>query len=90
MLLPNKTVTQISAYASNPNIEIIENSPDAQAVKEKTLGITAINFWNDSTKTVANITSTRKASLMVKESGDEYELAVSDPTQATNSPIVLE
>lgn len=90
VLLPNKTVTQISAYASNPNIEIIENSPDAQAVKEKTLGITAINFWNDSTKTVANITSTRKASLMVKESGDEYELAVSDPTQATNSPIVLE
>lgn len=90
VLLPNKTAAQVSAYASNPNIQIIENSPDAQAVKEKTLGITAINFWNDAAKTVANITSTRKASLMVKESGDEYEIAVSDPTQVAGSPITLE
>lgn len=90
VLLPNKTASQVSSYAANPNIQIIENSPDAQAVKEKTLGLTAINFWNDITKTVGNITSTRKASVIVKESGDEYELAVSDPTQVAGSPIELE
>ena len=89
-LLPGKSASQVSGYAADPNIQIIENSLDAQAVKEKTLGLTAINFWNDTVKTVADITSTRKASVIVKETGADYEIAVSDPTQVSTTPIVLE
>lgn len=90
VLLPNKTTSQVAAYAANPNIKIIENSPDAQAVQETTLGLTAVNFWNDSTKTAGDITSTRKASVITKETDADYEIAVSDPTQVGGSPIVLE
>ncbi|NOU64565.1 hypothetical protein GC096_11040 [Paenibacillus sp. LMG 31461] len=88
--LPNKTSAQVSAYASNPNITILENSTDAQAVKENGLNLVGINFWNDSTKTVGLVTSDRKASVMTKETANDVEVSVSDPTQAGRDTINIE
>ncbi|MHA6481994.1 polysaccharide lyase family 8 super-sandwich domain-containing protein [Paenibacillus sp. strain BS8-2] len=88
--LPNKTSSQVSAYASNPNITILENSSDAQAVKENGLNMVGINFWNDSVKTVDLVTSNRKASVMTKETANDFEVSVSDPTQAGRDTINIE
>ncbi|WP_207953266.1 polysaccharide lyase family 8 super-sandwich domain-containing protein [Paenibacillus agricola] len=87
---PNKTNAQVSAYASNPNFTILENSTDAQAVKENGLNIVGVNFWNDIIKTVGLITSDRKASVMTKESANDLEVSVSDPTQAGRDTINIE
>jgi hyaluronate lyase len=82
VLLPGKTTTQVSAYATSPDIAILENSSTAQAVKETKLNVVAVNFWADATKTVDLITSNKKASVIAKENaGQDIEIAVSDPTQ---------
>ncbi|WP_052352979.1 polysaccharide lyase 8 family protein [Neobacillus dielmonensis] len=95
VLLPNKTSSAVTDYATNPDITVLENSADVQAVQEKNLNIVAANFWNDKTKSVQVngkdfITSDKKASVMVMQTGNELEIAVSDPTQANKGTINLE
>ncbi|WNR44052.1 polysaccharide lyase 8 family protein [Paenibacillus roseipurpureus] len=95
VLLPNQSSTQTSAYAANPEVTILAQDTDAHAVKENTLNLVAANFWSDITKTVqvdgANyLTSNKKASVMVKESGTDIEASVSDPTQANTGTVTIE
>ncbi|MGG1514110.1 polysaccharide lyase family 8 super-sandwich domain-containing protein [Paenibacillus oryzisoli] len=90
VILPNKTSAQVTSYASNPNISVLENSNDAQAVKENTLNVVGVNFWNDAVKTVGGITSTKKASVMTKETASDLSVSVSDPTQANTGSIQIE
>ncbi len=90
-LLPNKSSSQVSSYAANPNFEVIENSTSVQAVKENTLGIIGANFWTDTTKSADLITVNKKASVMTKETGTaSLDVSVSDPTQANTGTIEVE
>ncbi|OAS17730.1 polysaccharide lyase family 8 super-sandwich domain-containing protein [Paenibacillus oryzisoli] len=90
VLLPNKTSTQVASYAASPNITILENSNQAQAVKETGLGITGINFWQDARKTVGGVTSDSKSSVMTRETASDFEVSVSDPTQDNTGHIYIE
>ncbi|MGG1514295.1 polysaccharide lyase 8 family protein [Paenibacillus oryzisoli] len=95
VLLPNKTSTQVSNYAASPNITVLENSTSAQAVKETGLNAVGANFWTDTAATInvggsAFLSSNKKASILTKESTDEIELNVSDPTQANTGTIQVE
>ena len=90
VLFPGKTPSQVSSYAANPNITILQNDSTIQAVKENTLNIIGANFWIDSTNTVDIITCDKKAAVMTKEnSGSEIEVSVVDPTQANSGTISL-
>lgn len=90
VLLPGKSSEQVESYVERPNIEVLENSEDAHAVQETTLNITGVNFWNDIVKSAGGITSNKRASVMMKETGEEVELSVSDPTQANAGTIAIE
>jgi hyaluronate lyase len=87
VLLPNKTSADVEAYAASPDITILTNSTQAQAVRESRLNLTAVNFWNDSIRTVGGITVDRKAAVIVQANGAELAVAVSDPTQANSDRI---
>ena len=89
VLLPNKTSAQVSDYAGAPDITILENSDSVQAVRENSLNVTGINFWNDGPTTSGLVTSDSKASVMMRETTDDLELSVSDPTQANVGTIYL-
>ncbi|OAS15067.1 polysaccharide lyase family 8 super-sandwich domain-containing protein [Paenibacillus oryzisoli] len=89
VLLPGKSSEDVEAYSTHPDIEVIENSPDAQAVKETKLGITGINFWRDGLTTVEQVTSNKKASVMIKKTDKDMEISVSDPTMANVGTIDL-
>ncbi|NOU66290.1 hyaluronate lyase [Paenibacillus sp. LMG 31461] len=90
VILPNKTSAEVTSYANNPNITVLENSASAQAVKENTLNIVGVNFWNDAVSTVGGITSNKKASVMTKETSGELDVSISDPTQANTGSIQVE
>ena len=92
ILLPNLSAAETGAYSANPSVTILENSTDAQAVYEKNLQITGVHFWKDALKKVDFITSSRQASVMVREQTDSkrLELAVSDPTLENTGTIELE
>ncbi|WP_127580425.1 polysaccharide lyase family 8 super-sandwich domain-containing protein [Paenibacillus koleovorans] len=90
VLLPNRNATQVSSYAASPDISILENSEYVHAVEETGLDIVAANFWQDVKRTAGGITVDKKASVAMKETGTELEIAVSDPTQRNNGTIEVE
>lgn len=90
VLLPNKSSRQVQDYANSPDFEIIENSSNIQAIKEKNLQIVAANFWNDGINTADIITADKKASVMTRIKGGVLEVSVSDPTMANKGVINLE
>ncbi|MDR6553364.1 polysaccharide lyase family 8 super-sandwich domain-containing protein [Paenibacillus qinlingensis] len=87
VMLPHKDTQATAQYSHAPDVEILSNTADVHAVKEKKLGITAANFWQPGT--VDFISVHNPASVMVKESQTELTVAVSDPTQK-QSTITLE
>lgn len=87
VLLPGKSQQEVAKYATNPNIEIVSNTPQVQAVEEKELGILAANFWEDEVATVDNLTVNKKASIMKKQKKNTLEVAVSDPTMKNTGKI---
>ncbi|ADL05163.1 polysaccharide lyase family 8 super-sandwich domain-containing protein [Lacrimispora saccharolytica] len=89
VILPGRTAEETARYGQSPDIEILECSEDAHAVRETNLGITAVNFWNNKTVTAAGITSDKAASVTVQINGDEATIGVSDPTQENNGTIEL-
>lgn len=89
VILPGKDAEETAQYCEAPDIEILECSGDAHAVRETALGITAVNFWNNKTTTAAGITSNKAASITMQVNGDEAILGVSDPTQENNGTIEI-
>ncbi|MCZ8511099.1 polysaccharide lyase beta-sandwich domain-containing protein [Paenibacillus filicis] len=87
VILPHKSPAETALYSSAPDVEVLSNTTDVHAVREKKLGITAANFWNPAS--VGYISVSNPASVMVKETETELTVAVSDPTQK-QSTIALE
>ena len=88
VLLPEKTNSQMNNYTNNPDIAIVSNTSDVHCVYEKNLLITAANFWNDN-KSVSGISVTKKSSVIMKEEEGGLQIGVSDPTQLSNSVIIV-
>lgn len=87
VILPGKDAQETENYAANPDIEVLECSGDAHAVRENSLGLTAVNFWNSKGKTVEGITSSKAASVTMQVSDGLVSVGVSDPTQENNGTI---
>ncbi|HEY1170878.1 MAG TPA: polysaccharide lyase family 8 super-sandwich domain-containing protein [Verrucomicrobiae bacterium] len=90
VLLPGRSARHTKTYAQYPQVIVLTNTGNMQAVQETTLGITAANFWTDTTRTVGGITANKKCSVLVREDGAFIDVAVSDPTQANTGTIKLQ
>lgn len=89
VILPGKHAEETAQYCENPDIEVLACSEDAHAVRERALGITAVNFWNNKATTAAGITSSKAASVIMQINGDEATVGVSDPTQENHGTIEI-
>lgn len=79
VLLPNKSPEETAVYAQNPDIEVLVNTADVQAVREKQLGVTGYVFWKAGS--YDGITVSAPMIVMVKDNGDVVEVSACDPTQ---------
>lgn len=86
VLLPNKNVAATKQYSNDPDIQILSNTSNIQVVHEKTLGITAANFFKPGK--VSFIKADNPASITVRKEGGVLTLAVSDPTQKQNTVTI--
>ncbi|PRX65669.1 Ig-like protein group 2 [Cohnella sp. SGD-V74] len=86
VLLPNQDASATESYSSNPDIEILSQTNQAHAVKEKKLGVSSYNFWEGAA--AAGVRTDRPASVQVREQGTELTVAVSDPTWKANKVVV--
>ena len=89
VVLPNFTSAQVSSYAAAPQITILENSTNVQAVKETSLNLVAANFWNQATRTADLITCNQRATVLTQEGADDLWVSVADPTQTNSGTIVI-
>lgn len=90
VLLPGRTAARVGEYTTQPDIQVITNNVNVQAVSENTLGITAANFWTDTNRAAGGITADRKCSVMVRNDGTFIDVAVSDPTQVNSGTINIQ
>ncbi len=90
VLLPGRTAARVGEYAANPHVTILNNNADVQAVREARLGITAANFWTNTTKSIGGITANKMCSVVVRDDGTYIDVAVSDPTHENTGSISLQ
>lgn len=88
--LPNMTQEQTKNYAQNPDVTILENSDYVQAVKETKQNMIGANFWTDTLQSADKITCDKQASVMMRETSDDMEISVADPTQLNTQSINVE
>lgn len=84
VLLPNKSAKEVKYYNENPDVEVLANREEVQAVRENRLKITAANFWEDN-QNIDFITVDKKSSVMIKEGNGNLKVAVSDPTMKNDT-----
>jgi len=100
VILPNRTVSSVKAYAANPDVTILSNTeptsttPGIQAVKSQILGVVAANFWAktsgpDNGGTADIITVSKQCSVIVKETYNTISVGVADPTQSNTGTITV-
>jgi hyaluronate lyase len=100
VILPNRTVSSVKAYAANPDVAILSNTEPTsttagiQAVKSQILGVVAANFWAktsgpDNGGTADIITVNKQCSVIVKETYNTLSVGVADPTQSNTGTITV-
>ncbi|WP_158289475.1 polysaccharide lyase family 8 super-sandwich domain-containing protein [Paenibacillus flagellatus] len=91
ILLPERTEEQTAAYAEKPDVTILERNEYVHAVRDNKLNVTAALFWQDVKRTVGDlITADKKAAVAVKETAEELDISVSDPTQENKGIIEVD
>jgi len=88
VVLPGATPAQTAAYAQSPDVEILANTTSVQAVRDRALKATGLNFWAPTT--VADFSCDSPASLTVLERDGQLHLGLSDPTQENTNAITIE
>ncbi len=79
--LPNQSAEAVKRYADSPEIEILAHNNKVHAVREKTTGLCAANFWTTEKVSAGPITCTGKAAVAFgRTPAGELYIAVADPT----------
>ncbi len=93
-VLPAATAAATAAYGGAPDFVILENTTEAQAVKETSLGEVSAVFWGSGSKTIGtgadSITSSTSAAVVARVQGDELQVSVADYTQTNSGSIIIE
>lgn len=85
IVMPNVSRNEVDAYRANPTLVILDNNATLQAVKDQESGQSAYNFFTGGSSTDGIISTNAAVSLVVKQTADGYELAVSDPTRSLDN-----
>ncbi|WP_436757979.1 polysaccharide lyase 8 family protein [Streptosporangium sp. V21-05] len=79
LLLPGASLAETRARAADPGwARVLANTARQQGVRVPSLGLTAVNFWNDGA--AGDLTASAPCAVLVRERGDgTATLTVSDP-----------
>ncbi len=87
VLLPGMNASGTSAYAQNPDVTVVANTTNIQAVKSVDLGVVGANFWATGGGTADWITVNKRASVVTLETYNGITVGISDPTQSITTPV---
>ena len=83
VMLPEKTSAETAAYTQKPDVSILCATEKLHVIREHTLGITAMVFWEAGT--YEGITVNAPCILMIREQTGKFTLSASDPSQSLSS-----
>lgn len=86
VILPNKSTSQTDEYAKNADVEILVNTPQLQVVREKTLGILGLVFWQAGS--YGSISVSKPMIVILEEKDGILKIAASDPTHKLSDATV--
>jgi len=89
VILPGMSNGSVSNYALAPDITILTNTANLQAVRKPALGVVAANFWTNGTSSADLITVNNKASVITLERSNSLAVGISDPTQTNTGSITV-
>ncbi len=89
VLLPNMTAGSVAAYAANPGIVVLANTPAVQAARKPSLGVVAANFWTSGTNSIDLITATAPSSIITRKQSLAFAVGISDPTQTNTGSMTV-
>ena len=78
IILPLASREEGKAYYENPDVKILSNTKEIQAVRENKLGLTGIVFWE--AVEFAGIPPDFACTMLVKDTEGGKQIAISDPT----------
>ncbi|WP_051464090.1 polysaccharide lyase family 8 super-sandwich domain-containing protein [Lacrimispora indolis] len=91
VLLPGMTSEETQEYSREPQITVLTNTPQMQAVYSRAENILGANIWTDSAAKIGDLSIKGAASLMAKEDENGIlTVSVSDPTMKNIGTIVVE
>lgn len=79
LILPGVDSEQVTEFAQDPAIEVLQNDEKAAAALDKENGVIAVNFWQEGT--AAGMECDTPASVVLQRDKDRVTVAVADPTQ---------
>ncbi len=85
-ILPYASEEKTAKYAENPDFEVISNTKDCQAVREKTLGVTGIVFYEAGE--CAGIKVDKACIVTFSENNNELKIKVCEPTNKEETVTV--
>ncbi|MFD4034601.1 polysaccharide lyase beta-sandwich domain-containing protein [Streptomyces sp. NPDC058637] len=83
---PPSSAARTGQWAAAPPVELVSDSTAAHAVRRRSDGLLAANFWTAGT--AQELTADGPASVVVRADGRAVTVALSDPTQLRSSVVV--
>ena len=86
-VIPYATNEQLEEYYKNPDVEIISNTAELQAVREKTLGISSYVFHKAGECEFISVSA--PCIVMLSEKNGEIEICINDPSHELKDGVVI-
>lgn len=84
VVCPGMSARQAKAYAERPEVEVLSNTAEMQAVRHRTLKLSQIAFFKPGNLEIDEKTTVavdKPCLVMIHHVGHEFRLSISDPTQ---------
>ncbi|MGW1818636.1 polysaccharide lyase family 8 super-sandwich domain-containing protein [Streptomyces sp. NPDC002125] len=86
VLLPGFSAARTERRSDSPTVTVLANSASVQAVRDTSLGLTAVNFF--SAGSAGGITVGAPCSVIMRQQGGRLVIGVSDPSRAASTVTV--
>lgn len=82
VILPGRSAEGTRQYGDSGEVEILECTPSAHAVRNNRLNILGIHFWEEKPYTCGGISCDTQASIMLRRGASEAEISIADPAKS--------
>ena len=81
VLLPGRTLDEMETFSQNPEIKILANTEEVQAVENTEYGVSGYNFWAAADIEGLEVSAKTPASVTIAKDGNTMTMGISNPTQ---------